>query len=435
MNSARDTPSRSDNRSPLFFSLVLIGVAFAAMMVTADPTPSMSRKLFGLWRGRDILLPVACVFSAGALLAVTLSRNALLGYLASSITIFACVAMLEFVGLVGLVSWPSLLVGPHLTTGSPGWERAPNLDVSGSSVQDMSTSWGLPAESVNFRYVTDRRGYRNHVDRAGAEVYLLGDSIVVAALVPFEQTVTALVESRLGVPVMQLALQGIGPQEQHQLFREAQLDVRGRVVLQFIFEGNDLLDSRRARVALSSPSPERPTPMRDRSFSNSVLLVLQRWTQPVHGAVALRTCEIGSERYAFGWVRDSFIGHEDEMTHITVALESFAAEVQALGGRFAVVFVPTKLRVLGPQCKFPTTSEISDYHAHLSPLREHLVTWSSRVRIPTMDLTEPLQESARSTRVPWFTLDTHWNDIGHEVAATALAKWIRAGTPCGEPCK
>ena len=61
--------------------------------------------------------------------------------------------------------------------------------------------------------------------------------------------------------------------------------------------------------------------------------------------------------------------------------------------------------------------------AHLSPLRGYLRTWGDRRRVPILDLTEPSQLAAREGRVPWFSLDTHWNSAGHGMAAEALARW------------
>jgi hypothetical protein len=43
--------------------------------------------------------------------------------------------------------------------------------------------------------------------------------------------------------------------------------------------------------------------------------------------------------------------------------------------------------------------------------------------VPYIDLTEPLRASARAGAIPWFQADTHWNSIGHRVAAEALAEF------------
>jgi len=242
----------------------------------------------------------------------------------------------------------------------------------------------------------------------------------VGALVPFPDTVVARLENAIGRPVMQIALIGLGPQEEQQLFRKAALDVRGRLVLQFVFEGNDLLDSRRFR----NPAGDGGlTSLGERTLTYQLVLALQKLSQPVAGSAALRTCTIGNQTYTFLWARESFAGLEDEQVAISDSLMDFAGEIRKAGGEYAVVFVPSKLRVLGPLCRFPAGSEISNYTYHLSPLREYLHAWSTRSGIELLDLTEPLQATARTGRIPWFPGDTHWNAEGHAVTAKALSAW------------
>lgn len=325
--------------------------------------------------------------------------------------------VLEAAGAVGIVNW-SRLLEPRVS--QLGTRAIPHLDVSGNTFQDTASIWGMPSDPIPFRYHTDRRGYRNDLDRAAADVYLLGDSVLVAALLPFPQTVTARLESAIQKPVMEIALIGLGPQEEHQIFRDAKLDVRGRLVIQFIFEGNDMLDSKRFRETANKGSSAT---FLERSLSHQLLTRLQKLTQPVPDVATLRTGMIGQQKYTFRWARESFAGLEGETTAISDALEHFANEVRDAGGEFAIVFVPSKLRVLGPLCRFPPQSDLNNLASHLSPLRGYLRSWSDRNKIEFLDLTEPLQDAARAGRIPWFWGDTHWNAEGHAVAAEAIAAW------------
>lgn len=407
-------------RTLLAASLIFFA-AFVLLFLSADSTPTMKRKLFGLWRAGPAVAVVLLFVASGALFAAARSRQAVVGYVSACIGATGVLAALETAGLMGLISWPTLL-SPPSRIAPIGWVREPLLDVRGETVQDLASSWGMPSKAIQYHFRTDRYGFRNHVDRAGADVILIGDSMVVGSLVPPEATVAASLEQLLGQPVMQVALLGRAPQEAQQLFRDSRIAARGRHVLQFIFEGNDLLDSRRFRTGGTALVAQSWV---DRSLSFTLLLKLQHWTQPSHGALSLRSCDIGGDRYLFGWVRDSFAGYDSEIPHITTSIKNFAAEVEQEGGKFSLVFVPSKLRVLGPQCRFPPHSEIADFQQHLSPLREQLGAWSKLQRIPILDLTGPLQQSAQAGRIPWFAGDTHWNDVGHAVAADAIATWGR----------
>jgi hypothetical protein len=409
--------------------LTLIGLAILAAFISADPTPTTAstRRLFGLWRARHTVLVGALLVVAVGFLLAAIGRAALMPFLAGGLGTLGVYLLLELAGMTGLVSWPSLLAPRATELGALGTKRAPHLDVRGTTLQDLAASWGLRSEPVPFRYRTDRYGLRNEPDRQEADIYLIGDSILVAALVPFEQTVTARVERILRRPVMQVALIGLGPQEEHQLFRDTQLDVRGKSIIQFVFEGNDLLDSRRFRQPVSNAPDEW---RKGGSLVNQIWRILATVTQPTLGISALRSCTISGQTFAFGWMRESFAGLEGESEFITDALQHFADEVRARGGEFAVAFVPTKLRVLGPSCSLPKVSDLTDLSVHLGPLRAHVLAWSKASGVKVLDLTEPLQAATGKGRIPWFWGDTHWNAAGHEAAAQALTDWefLRRGT-------
>jgi hypothetical protein len=397
--------------------LGFLALAILTLSLTADATPSHARRLFGLWRTRDVLLAIGLLLAASGLLAAAISRRALLAFLAINVSMGGGLALLEAAGVLGFVSWPALLT-PRMP--EIGTKPIPHLDISGTTYQDTASRWGLPSEPISFRYRTDRHGYRNEVDRSDADIYLVGDSVLVAALIPFSDTVTARLEKAIGRPVMQIALIGKDPHEEQQLFRDARLDVRGRLVIQFIFEGNDLRDS----TGIGQAANRRvPTSWGRETLSQQVVLVLQRLTQPVAGTAALRSCTIDNQMYTFLWARESFAGREGEAAVLSDELLHFAAEIRAAGGEFGVVFVPTKLRVLGPLCRFPAGSELSDFKAHLSPLRDFLQAWSQRSGVQLLDLTDSLVDATRLGRIPWFWGDTHWNAEGHAVAAKALVTW------------
>jgi hypothetical protein len=162
-------------------------------------------------------------------------------------------------------------------------------------------------------------------------------------------------------------------------------------------------------------------PWTRRSFANNALVALQRWTQPVVGLARTRTCTIDGQLYTFRWTAEAHRGREAETRQVLAALEGFAGEVARAGGRYAVVFAPSKLRVLGPLCSFPPGSTLRD-PAHLGTLREAATEWAHRTGIPLVDVTAPLQAAARDGAIPWFWGDTHWNARGHEAVAAALAE-------------
>jgi len=339
--------------------------------------------------------------------------------------------LLELIGAFGLVSYKDRLTGPRKF--SLGFTRVPDRDVRGVTYQDTAYTWGLEADPIPYHFRTDGHGLRNAEHRDAADVYLLGDSFIVGALVPFEETVTGQLEGALGRDAMTVALLSISPQYEHDLMRELELPVEGRTVLQFIFEGNDQKDSHAYRTKRHGDPADRNAKKSQekrgtlerlwrRSLTRNLFEVLKPADDFSH-EIAARTCRIEDQLYTFHYRRAQVKGLDDEIPHLTAALESYATEVRAAGGSYVVAFIPTKLHVLAPLCEFPAESDLREWDEHLGPLREQLVAWGAESGVPMLDLTPALQTAARDGRMPWYWGDTHWNAEGHRVAAETLADW------------
>lgn len=414
--------TKPGSRRLIACALILAAATVVWLVATASASEHESVRLFGLWRTRHVL--VGCLGAWLTLISASaLSRKALFRVLFGTMLAISTWLLLEAVGLVGLVDYRTALhpeTGPNVL----GKNASPNIDVAGATYQDTATWLGLETDPIRFRYKTDRRGYRNVIDRLAADIYMLGDSILVAGLLPFEETVTALLEENVGHPTMNIALIGISPQEERDIFRDAQLPLTGCLVLHFIFEGNDLLDSAGYRKRSAGRAEKRPS-LVSQTLAYNVVIELQRWTDPRWKQRLLRqhTGFVADELYTFRWTADSFVGLDAEVPHVLEAIGDVRRAVSNGGGSYVVVMVPTKLRVLGPLCTWPTGSKLADFEAHLGHLPDQVQQRCEQEGIDILDLTQPLRESAANGRIPWFPGDTHWNAIGHEIAADSLIAW------------
>jgi hypothetical protein len=216
---------------------------------------------------------------------------------------------------------------------------------------------------------------------------------------------------------MNVALLGLSPQAELELLWDMGLDLRDKLVIQFIFEGNDLLDSKTFRTGGSGVLTRS-------TLTDYIWMLLTRATDRQRGFTGLQVCSIEGQTYTLQWARNSFEGVESEASIITHALEAADTRIRAAGGRYKVVFIPTKLRVLTELCRYPVESAIQDPAKHLGPLHRHLLAWGAAKGVPVLDLTESLSQAAKAGRIPWFWGDTHWNEFGHEAAAKALDRWL-----------
>jgi hypothetical protein len=397
----------------LLLGALLCGGATALWLLLTTATEMDQLLLFGQWRIRHFLPAIAGTWLVAVLLIRWMSVRAGTGFLKISVFALIVLLLLEGIGLTGLVAYGELF---HPKGAALGKEALPHLDVRGETFQDLALRWRRPSEPIEFHYRTDRRGYRNMEDRAEADIYLLGDSILVAGLLPLEDTVTGLLERKLGASVMNISLIGVGPPEERDMLLEAKLPLENRLVLHWVFEGNDLLDSGEA-LGDGAAAGGRFR----RTFTFNLLLLLQRFTDAPDPS--RNTGWIGEHEYLFSWLESSHRGLLDRLSNIEDALADTRRHVVASGGRHAVVYVPAKIRVLGPLCRWPDGSPLADLPAQLNPMREPFLKWCGDEGIPVLDLTQALRRSADSGQIPWFWGDTHPNEIGHRVMAEETARW------------
>ncbi|MEM7515569.1 MAG: hypothetical protein AAF368_01410 [Planctomycetota bacterium] len=393
---------------------LLLGGAAALLATRTDLASSGSYRLFfGLWRTRHLLLGGG-LFGLGVLLLVgRVSPRCMQRLAAISIGVFVGVLGLEGLGRAGVIDWSAKL-RPQ-AQGELSFEAIPHLDRSGTTLPDLAQAWSLPAEEIPFRYRTDQRGFRNAEDRESAEVYCVGDSFVVAGLVPFEKTLPAQLERSLGRSAMGLALSGLSPAQEIEHFLSADLDVENALVLHFLFEGNDLQDT-----AIAQAEPEDARPSGDSSFINEIVGWVQERTQPVEAFAALRSGRLGDRRVYFRWGGADVFPYLEESAPLLEDLTAFHSTLDAEGARYIVCLIPSKLRVLGPLCEFDEGALYADLEQHLSDFPHRVRQWGELQGVPVLDLEPALRAAAQDSELPWFEADTHWNARGVEAAVEAI---------------
>jgi hypothetical protein len=387
-------------------AMASVAAAIAWLALRAAPPP-VGRALFGLWRTPDVALAAALLVVA--VLALYRSRRALLRLVtaAASAALVWLAAEAVFFCCVG-VDAPKVL----------GMERLPSCDLQGETVPDTAALFGLPCRSIPFHYTTNARGYRNQPHREAGAVYCVGDSCLVAAALDWPETPVEQLEQLSGRRCVNVALIGLSPQQAQAEFAHATagLDLTGCVVLQFLCEDNDLVDSARATAVATSSLYER-------SLLRRLLTSLQRLTQPVVAEAGRRTAFFGETPVLFLWLHRQGDPCEQEWPNIERSLDRFRAAVEARGGELGVVLIPQKVRVLGPFCRFPPDSDLLPLAERLTPMPQRLAEWSRRTGTAVLDLTDALQAAARDGQLVWLPDDTHWSAAGAATAAAAVTSW------------
>lgn len=410
----------------LVITILLWCIAGGILWASIDPQ-LLNDSFFGLWRTRNFASAILLVVISLVTLFAIISKPFAFKYTLFLVQIVVAILLLEIIGQIGFINYAHVLgVDRSIITNSLGASAVPFLDESGKTYQDIATLWNLDQAPIKFHYKTDRRGFRNPSDPDEAMIYLLGDSIVVGATVPFNRTVAAQLQKNSGQTVLNIALIGLSVQEQHNILEKSNLPLNGRLVLQFIFEGNDLSDSNTYRKsgANSRLSEQIFENVRKNSFLNNFVIFLQRTSSinPASGKITRYNCEISGKTYEFRWAKNSFSGLEQEQDEIIKSIDEFSKYIDNAGGNLAVVFVPSKLRVLRSLCSWPKGGRFNP-DEHVGPFRATILEWNNTSPISVLDLSPALIDISKKHYIPWFWGDTHWNKIGHETAAHEIANW------------
>jgi len=377
----------------------------------------------GRWAKKWALLVLVLLWLAAGGLAAWRGRRPFFGFALASVMGGCALVLLELLGILGVLDYAGAL-GTRDTGTGVGYQAKPHVVWEGPHPGNITFEWSLRnREDYPVEFRSDHRGFRNPTDRDGADIYLVGDSFVVSGLVRFEGTLAGILEPQLEREIMHVALTGLSPRGARDLLLESEppIPLENRLVVQFLFEGNDLRDTVWDRQAKHEPEPPS---LRVRSLTSNLLEVFTRWSLPAgfdpgHD----RSATFEGETYYFkeihGWDEEL----AKEVPTVMGTLQEVREVVESAGGRYLVAMFPSKLRVLSPYCTFPADTQLEDPEAIYGPNVERFREACAEAGIPYLDFTPALRAASERGEATFFTDDTHLNAHGMKVCAEALASW------------
>ncbi len=388
----------------------------------------------GGYRDRYVLMNLGLSYVTvlwSSLVYTQFHRTTILRWLAVNLGVGMGVMLMEALAVLGWVDYSQIGRRESATETSK-----PNLHLHGETMPDISGWLGVPAQPIAYDFKTDGFGLRNGKGKAQPEVYCLGDSILVAALVPLAEIVTERLSVSLKVPVLNVSCTGYAPQEALARLESIEPVLSQKVVLQFIFEGNDLPDSQRWR---RTHGAENQKPWRARGGTAH-----GRKSWPANGMGAWLLNHMHWPKAGYAKRRGGWFTHgseAEELVHFiydAAQTRRFASELEPLGdllvaardhlldmrARYAVVFVPSKVTALWSSCRFPQDSLLSDASVAESGMAAALNARCQKEGIPFVDGTSALQAAAAAGELPYFACDTHLNGVGHRVMAGVVAAFL-----------
>lgn len=320
---------------------------------------------------------------------------------------------------------------------------------------------GYPAFTAGFR--TDERGFRNRAAVAQADVLFLGDSFVEGSRVADEHTVAVRFAEFTGLSTYSLGMSGYSPRRYLAVLEQYGLELRPRVVVCLLYEGNDL----RATEEVDE----------DTGFGLGKLVSVYVKQSPILrsldgllvgglGGLAVGRTYSGMEKiawlpfqvpdgpggryYAFapkqitqGYLTPGEFEASREWKALVSILGRMHEVCRVAGIRLVLGFVPNKAHVTLPPAldRLPADSvrafaafasrKLPDAQAFVRSLPERLETreavvqrWCESSDVEFVSLTGPLRTAVLRGEQAYYTYDQHWTPLGHETAARALAQAI-----------
>ncbi|MBM4383049.1 MAG: SGNH/GDSL hydrolase family protein [Deltaproteobacteria bacterium] len=432
--------SLADPRLRRVFALLLLG-GTAALWIASQRRGGV---LLGRW-SLDAFLACSiaswCALGASSILVATERvRERALGFLAATLVVVACLGLAEATALAGH-NWSATFRLDPQTTLQQLTDRVnrrdpelihvhwPNSTFSGEVPGNLAHFGpaNLPGYHVEMRY--DANGFRNDTTLARADVVAIGDSFVEGVLVAREHTVSEQVARRIGATVANLGQSAYGFRQELIVLERFGLPLRPRVVLWFLFGGNDFRDVEEFERMLErvDEAPPKP-PFRQRSFVRSGLLALSRALGARRSASVLHTAHF---RRASGERELVIFGHatqspsEHQWRTGTETLLAAQGRAREIGARFLVVYIPRKFEVYQGLLEIPEGSLVARWKD--ARLNERVAAWAESQGIDFLDTTPVLRREVEAGSHPYLLDDVHWNERGHELAAELISRRLREG--------
>jgi SGNH hydrolase-like domain, acetyltransferase AlgX len=316
---------------------------------------------------------------------------------------------------------------------------------------------------ANVHMITDANGFRNSPpEKATYGIVALGDSFTKASGVasPWTQKLA----EYTGSDVLNLGEVGFGPQDELRVLQQYGLKKQPQWVIMAYFEGNDLYDAASYEQAnpfilfrfgryILSQSIEA---WHDRRLGETPAEAAPNYRYPIMVIINNNDLEIAFFTYYIAWlsVNRAAIESSQDYRLVRETILHVQELSKAADAHFLLVYVPSKEHVYLPYLNdtkilarvftdVPTmeldeagflqfTSESATpelTRQHMDDQARLLADFALENDIRFLDLTPIFQEEAGTGAELYYPFDTHWNQLGHDLAAGSINKYIAEMLP------
>jgi hypothetical protein len=295
-------------------------------------------------------------------------------------------------------------------------------------------------------------------------VLALGDSFIEAFSVPLEDSVTQVLErsmaqGRCPVEVINGGTVGYSTDQELLFYREQGAKYRPQVVVLFVYYNDVLYNAARTNIQLPKPllsfkggqvevvnfpvprrPPDRVTPEAPEAppatVKGSVALDwlgerLERSRPDIYNGLSryglwppTSAQNMSPELRVYLRQPPADVRHGWAMTGRI--LKTLAAEAWGRDSRLAIAYIPSRMEVNDrdwdlTRLRYGMDEESYDRGAVLA----RLAAIAGAERIPFLDLTPAMRQATGLVSWPYYDFDSHWNRLGHAVAAREVEAFLR----------
>lgn len=287
---------------------------------------------------------------------------------------------------------------------------------------DVEFSWDESSYRIKTHLNLERAGFRGGTIGGEPWAIALGDSFTFGQGVNQPATWAALLARRVGRDVVNLGVMGYGPQQYTRTLEKFGVALRPKMVLYCLFT-NDLRDAavfddwinKPPRFSLGNYLSERSVVYniyyrwRRQQRQGSRYVALDEVEQKLNLRKLKQEIDADSKRIASSW------------TTVMEQVERARRVSEQAGARFVVAYFPSKEEVYWDLAK-RKMAELARYDGRQQQFRDVILSYCRGSSVACLDLTPGLQ--AQGPVKLYFTVDSHWNEAGHQAVAAELFRLL-----------
>jgi hypothetical protein len=310
---------------------------------------------------------------------------------------------------------------------------------------------------AQIHMITDENGFRNSPPEKNTyEIVALGDSFTRASGVAFSWTQKLAEYSESDV--LNLGDVGFGPQDELKVLQQYGLNKQPQWVIMAYFEGNDLYDAAAYDQANPFILPRfgRYIINQSREAWNERQGKIQtevnsNYQYPIIVTINNKDLNIAFFSYYIAWLSVDLetIDSSQDFRLVQETILQVQKLCEAADAHFLLVYIPSKEHIYMPYLtdantlahiftsvptitldeekflQFTSESITSELiNKHMGDQAQLMADFAIENDIHFLNLTPIFQEEASMGAELYYTFDTHWNQLGHELAAKSINKYI-----------